>query len=245
MDLLKALPIPGSAYLPWWSGRDGLLPACDVIRLLVAGLVYFWRDWRAGVPSGVYALRTRSIQDPDARLLVLPAVEKVPAAGAGFWLENPTARPFFSALCLMIALLLAVAVLFAIRSAISKRRLCPVRVLSDPNTRTLLWWAGRTPGILILPGVSRSGGTAAPGMGRLCLDSAPIMGGAGVRKTPLSSTRQAGYAVITPVVSRGAVSVVGDCKRIRFLLCLPFFFPQWYHTGWPRITPVLAPGVCQ
>ena len=83
------LPVSSSGHLvliPWLFGWDESPLIFDVVvhlGTLVAVLLYFWRDWLTLLRAGWTALRTRSTQDPDARLLLLIGLGTVPAALAG------------------------------------------------------------------------------------------------------------------------------------------------------------------
>ncbi len=92
MSLLRAmisaaemLPISGAAHLPWLLGGKDLSFLFDATLYLGAAvLVYFWRNWLTDFGAGLFAVRTRSIQDSDAR----PPLGTIPATLAGLLLET-------------------------------------------------------------------------------------------------------------------------------------------------------------
>jgi type IV secretory pathway TrbD component len=98
LDLLQALirgPVQGAAEpltlssSAQWTFVLGYISLVLCLGTLTAALFYFWRDWLTLWCAGLYALRTRSTQDPEVRLLRLLMEGTIPAAG--FLLETPCA----------------------------------------------------------------------------------------------------------------------------------------------------------
>ncbi|GIW20860.1 MAG: hypothetical protein KatS3mg065_1156 [Chloroflexota bacterium] len=97
--LTEFLPISSSGHLvlvPWLAGWDDAfirsLSFSVMLHLATLGalLVYFSGEWRRLVPAGLAALRDRSFaDDPDRRLAWLIAASTVPAAVAGYLLNEP------------------------------------------------------------------------------------------------------------------------------------------------------------
>ncbi len=178
MDLLKALvlgilqgateflPISSSGHLvlvPWWLGWDESPLVFDVVvhlGTMLAVLVYFWRDWLTLARAGWHALRTRSLQDPDARLLTLILLGTIPAAIVGALFDD-IFEAAFSEPPLVAALLLVTALLLWF----SERRHTASRDLDDLNKRDALF-IGAAQALAIFPGISRSGSTIAAGITR-------------------------------------------------------------------------------
>lgn len=176
MDLLKALllgilqgateflPISSSGHLvlvPWWLGWDEPPLLFDVVvhfGTLMAVLVYFWRDWLTFLRAGWAALKNRSTQDPDIRLLLLLVLGTIPAALAGYFLES-LFESKLSKPSLVAALLLVTAALLVF---------CERRYRADRRLDTMRPWdalfVGLAQAVAILPGVSRSGSTLAAGV---------------------------------------------------------------------------------
>lgn len=176
MDLLRAiflgtlqgatefLPISSSGHLvlvPWWLGWDESPLVFDIVLhlgTLVAVLAYFWRDWLTLLRAGWTALRTRSFQDPDARLLLFLVLGTIPAALAGLLLEDFFASVFGEPWVVGIFLLITAALLAA-----SERLYSTTNALSCMTARNALA-IGLAQACAILPGLSRSGSTIATGM---------------------------------------------------------------------------------
>lgn len=158
------LPVSSSGHLvlvPWWLGFDKPPLLFDVVvhlGTLMAVLVYFWRDWLTLVLAGFNALRNRTLQDPDARLLLLLAIGTIPAAIAGVLLDDVFEAAFAEPRAAALALLVTAGLL-----AMSERVYASTRTLSDINlSDTLL--IGVAQAFAIFPGISRSGSTIAAGM---------------------------------------------------------------------------------
>jgi undecaprenyl-diphosphatase len=185
------LPVSSSGHLvlvPWWLGWDEPSLLFDVVMhlgTLVAVLIYFWRDWLMLLRAGIHALRTRSTQNPEARLLLLLLVGTIPAALAGLLLKG-FFESAFSDPPLAAGFLLVTALLLTY----GERCHSADRPLSDTNTRDALT-IGLAQAMAIFPGISRSGSTIAAG---LCRDlsrptsarfsfllAAPVILGAGAR----------------------------------------------------------------
>jgi undecaprenyl-diphosphatase len=185
------LPVSSSGHLvlvPWWLGWSEPSVLFDVmvhLGTLLAVLIYFRRDWLALLGAGLRALRTRSTQDPEVRLLLLLIVGTVPAAVAGALLKG-----FFESTFAHPALAAAFLLVTALVLGFSERFHSSDRSLSDINTRDSLT-IGLAQAAAIFPGLSRSGSTIAAGLSQdlsrptaarfSFLLSAPVILGAGAR----------------------------------------------------------------
>ena len=100
--LTECLPISSSGHLlvvPYLLGwNDPLLASLPFTVMLHLGtlgalLVYFWRDWLRLVPAGFATIRDRSFRgDPDRRIAWLIVAATIPAAIAGYLLNDVVER---------------------------------------------------------------------------------------------------------------------------------------------------------
>ena len=170
------LPVSSSGHLvlvPWLLGWPPSGLAFDTMvhwGTAVAVVIYFWRDWvtlvRAAFGAASHTIEcwlhgTPASQLPaDARLAGLVLLGTVPAAIAGYLLddffERMFARPAAAA-----AFLLVTAILLALSEWLSRRQ---------RDLDSLTWLDGLLIGLAqalaILPGISRSGATIAAGLAR-------------------------------------------------------------------------------
>lgn len=222
------LPISSSGHLvlvPWLLNWRASSLAFDTLvhwGTALAVLGYFWRDWLALLRGAWRAVCTRSLADPQARLLLLLVLGTVPAALAGFLLEDffesMFARPVAAA-----GFLLVTAAILTLAEGGSRRA---------RGLETLSWLdallVGAAQAAAILPGVSRSGATIAAGMGRgltreaaarfSFLLSTPVILGAGVLQ--LADLAQAGdLAAQAPALLVGFLAALAaGLACIHFLL---------------------------
>lgn len=207
MDLLRALilgilqgateflPISSSGHLvlvPWWLDWEKPPLMFDVVvhlGTMVAVLTYFWRDWLTLARAGVAALRTRTLQDPHARLLLLILLGTIPAALAGMLLEDEFEAVFAEPRAAATFLLVTAALLvFSERRAVSDRSLDELR----PADALVI---GTAQALAILPGVSRSGSTIAAGL---------------VRGLPRPSAARFSFLLGTPIILGAGAKQVLD-----------------------------------
>lgn len=222
------LPISSSGHLvlvPSWLGwRPPGLSFDTLVHwgTAVAVLAYFWREWVALGRAGWRALRRRSLDDPEARLLVLLILGTVPAAVVGSLLEEffegMFARPAAAA-----AFLLVTAAVLAWSEGRSRR----TKGIEAMALRDALL-VGCAQAAAIFPGLSRSGLTMAAGLAVglrrepaahfSFLLSAPIVLGAGL----LQLIDLAGTGLLVaqlPTLAIGFVSaLVSGLACIHFLL---------------------------
>ncbi len=183
MELIKALilgilqgateflPISSSGHLvlvPWlleWEESPLYFDVMLHMGTLLAVFIYFWRDWLALARAGLNMLKTRSLQDPNARLLLWLVVGSIPAALAGALLNDFFESRFMDAPMVAVELMITGAILvWAERYA---RRQPAVDDDSMHHVGFLnAFIIGVAQAIAILPGISRSGTTIAAGMWR-------------------------------------------------------------------------------
>ena len=246
------LPVSSSGHLvlvPWLMGWDAPGLAFDVVvhwGTAAAVVVYFWRDWLAlfrALPLARLWSSSRSAsqsrpdsergtppdgephQSPDRadpRLLWLILVGTVPAAVAGYFLEDQIGE-WFSRPVIAAGFLLLTAAVLATSERLGKR---------ERGLRSLTWTeallVGLAQALAILPGISRSGATIAAALGLglrrgaaarfSFLLSTPVILGAGLLKLlDLVQARELAAQAAGLVIGFVAAGVVGfGC--IHFLL---------------------------
>ncbi len=226
------LPVSSSGHLvlvPWLLGWDESPLVFDVVvhlGTLVAVLTYFWRDWLTLLRAGWTALRTRSTQDPDARLLLLIGLGTVPAALAGALLED-TFESAFSEPALVAVFLLVTALLLTV----SERTGSANQSLSALTVRDALA-VGVAQAFAIFPGISRSGSTIATGIWRglprataarfSFLLATPIIFGAGFKQAldVVTGDVTVGQDMILPLIAGFAAAAAVGYACIWFLMRL-------------------------
>jgi undecaprenyl-diphosphatase len=164
------LPISSSGHLvlvPWllqWqpAGQSNL--AFDTLLhlgTLVAVVGYFWRDLLHILLAVVSGIRSRQpLGTPEARLGWFILAGSVPAALAGFLLEDWFDRVFGNPAAAAGALFVTAALLF-LAEQIGR----PQRVLATMSWSDAIW-IGCAQAVAIFPGISRSGATISTGLGR-------------------------------------------------------------------------------
>ncbi|MFQ5576668.1 MAG: undecaprenyl-diphosphatase UppP [Anaerolineae bacterium] len=158
------LPVSSSGHLvlvPWLLGWDapGLTFDTTVhLGTLLAVGVYFRRDIRLMAQGVLDTVRRRNLQNPHGKLGWLIAAGSVPAALAGFFLQDFFAALFDAPALVSGLLLLTGLILFASERAARRRR----------ELDGLGWRDGLLIGLAqaaaIAPGISRSGATIAAGL---------------------------------------------------------------------------------
>lgn len=235
--LTEFLPISSSGHLvlvPWLLGWPIPGLAFDTLvhwGTAVAVIAYFWRDWVAIIRGAWHGLHTRSLNDPDARLLFLLILATVPGALAGALLEDFFEGMFARPAAAAGFLLLTAAILTLAEAAWARRSLAPEG--DPPRALSALSWVdalavGLAQAVAILPGVSRSGATIAAGLGRgldreaaarfSFLLSTPIILGAGAMQM-LKLLQAGGWAGDAPALILGFLAaLVSGGLSIHFLL---------------------------
>ena len=231
--LTEFLPVSSSGHLvivPYLFGWDDpfitSLAFSVMLHLgtLVALLVYFRADWIRLVPAGFAAIRDRSLRsDPDRTLAWLLVAATVPAALAGFLLNDLIETQFRSVLLVAGMLVVGGIVLW-----LADRFGARTREVEDV-TFPIAIGIGAAQALALVPGISRSGISISAG--RLAgLDRAaaarfaflmatPITAGAIVFETRKLITGEAGVDVaIAPLVVGMIAALVSGFAAIHFML---------------------------
>ena len=161
--LSEFLPISSSAHLaltPWFFGWQPGGLAFDVslhIGTLVAVAWYFRREWVALTQSAISIVRQRSVKTTDEWRLIYLIVATIPAAIAGFLLEDLAETAFRSPRLIAINLMVMGVLLWAVdRFSRMDRPLDRMRFKDAFSIGVIQCLA-------LLPGVSRSGSTITGG----------------------------------------------------------------------------------
>ncbi len=160
------LPVSSSGHLvlvPWLLGWPAPTLAFDTLvhwGTAAAVVGYFWRDWLGLIEGAWEALRSRSLDDPRARLLLWLVIGTLPAALVGWALEDFFEGMFGQPAAAAGFLLVTASILTLVESG-SRR---------DRSPAQMTWLdallVGLAQAAAILPGISRSGSTIAAGMAR-------------------------------------------------------------------------------
>jgi undecaprenyl-diphosphatase len=159
--LTEFLPVSSSGHLilvPWLFGwTDPFINSLAFSVMLHVGtlgalLIYFASDWARLVPAGLATIRDRSFQgDPDRKLAWLLVAATIPAAIAGFFLndvfEEAVRAPGVVAITLVIG---GIVLWLADRLGATTKRVGDV-------TFPLAFAIGVAQAIALVPGISRSG----------------------------------------------------------------------------------------
>jgi len=194
------------------------------IGTLLALLIYFWHEWVRLVPAGLAAIRDRSFAgDPDRRLAWLLVAATIPAAVAGFFLndvlESAVREPGLVALMLVVG---AVILWLADRWGGLTKGIGDV-------TFPLAFGIGAAQALALVPGISRSGVSISAGrfagLGREAaarfsfLMATPVTAGAAIFEIRKLATGEAGVAVeLGPLIVGMIAAFVTGVLAIRFML---------------------------
>lgn len=222
------VPVSSSGHLvlvPWllrWP-EPGL--AFDTIvhwGTLVAIAAVFWRDFWWLAVAWLRSLRSRSLEEAEARIAWWIILGTVPGVILGLTLNDPVER-LFSAPQVVAILLLITAAILTLSERLGRRN----RDLDEMTwVDALLIGVGQA--VAIMPGISRSGATIASGLLRglkretaarfSFLLSTPIILGAGLPQL-LKLTQAGDLATQLPALILGFVAAaVSGYLCIRFLL---------------------------
>jgi undecaprenyl-diphosphatase len=235
--LTEFIPVSSSAHLvlvPWLLGWPDFGLTFDTtlhLGTLAAVLGYFRQDWlrllrgffRTWLTRGPWGTAAGGrLADPDGRLAWLLVVGSVPAALAGYLLNDPIERLFASPIA-AASFLFATAAILMLSERLGRQR----KELGQLGLRETLL-IGLAQAAAIVPGISRSGATIAAGLG--CgvrrdaaarfsfLLSMPVILGAGLFQ--LVEMAQTGrlFDRALPLVVGLAASAISGYVCIRFLL---------------------------
>jgi undecaprenyl-diphosphatase len=231
--LTEFLPISSSGHLiivPFLFGwTDPFITSLVFSVMLHIGtlgalLIYFARDWLRLVPAGLAAVRDRSLaNDPDRRLAWLLLAATIPAAIAGFLL-NDIAENAVRVVGLVAVMLVVGAVILWFADRWGAR----VRGIED-LTFPIAFGIGVAQAIALVPGISRSGisiaagrfvGLDRPAAARFSfLMATPVTAGAAVFELRKLVAGEAGVAVpVAPLVVGMVASFVFGIIAIRATL---------------------------
>jgi undecaprenyl-diphosphatase len=159
--LTEFLPVSSSGHLiivPFLLGwTDPFIKSLEFsvmlhIGTLVALLVYFRSDWLRLVPAGLAAIRDRSFRDdPDRRLAWVLVAATIPAAIAGFLLNDLAERTFRDVGLVALALVVGAVILW-----LADRWGARTKGVEDVTFPVAIG-IGVAQAFALIPGISRSG----------------------------------------------------------------------------------------
>lgn len=222
------VPVSSSGHLvlvPWllhWPEPGLAFDTTVHWGTLVAVVAVFWRDlWRLAL-AWLRSLRSRSLNDVEARVAWWIILGTVPGVVLGLTLKDPLERLFSAPVTVAVLLLVTAAIL-----AFGERLGHGIRYLDDMSwVDALLIGIGQA--VAVMPGISRSGATIASGLLRglkretaarfSFLLSTPIILGAGLPQ--LLELRQAGdlAAQLSVLILGFFAAALSGYLCIRFLL---------------------------
>jgi undecaprenyl-diphosphatase len=162
--LTEFIPVSSSGHLvlvPALLGWSAPGLAFDTVLHLgtaLALIVYFRREWVALIVGGMRSLLKWRIESVDERLAWLVVLGCIPAAAAGYLLEDFFSRVFEAPIVAAYFLLVTAGIL-TIAEAVGKR----TRTLEKIRLPDALV-VGIAQAVAILPGISRSGATISAGV---------------------------------------------------------------------------------
>ncbi|MEA2654151.1 MAG: undecaprenyl-diphosphatase [Chloroflexota bacterium] len=231
--LTEFLPVSSSGHLivvPFLLGwTDPFINSIAFSVMLHIGtlgalLVYFRSDWLRLVPAGLAAIRDRSLQaDPDRRLAWLLVVATIPAAIAGFLLNDIIVTTFREPGMVAVTLVIGAVVLW-----LADRWGARTKGVEDVSF-PLAIGIGAAQALALVPGISRSGisisAARLAGLDREAaarfsfLMATPIIIGAAVFEVRKLLTGEAGVAIqIVPLLVGMAASFIAGVLAIDVLL---------------------------
>lgn len=231
--LTEFLPVSSSGHLvivPYLLGWDDALITSLAYSVmlhlgtLVALLVYFRADWLRLVPAGLAAVRDRSLRDdPDRRLAWLLIAATIPAALAGFLL-NDLIEQRFRQVGLVALMLVVGGVILWLADRWGRRD----RGIGDVTLPVALG-IGAAQALALVPGISRSGisisAARLAGLDREAaarfsfLMATPVTAGAGIFEARKLLTGEAGVDVAVAPLLVGMIAAVGSgLVAIHFML---------------------------
>jgi undecaprenyl-diphosphatase len=231
--LTEFLPVSSSGHLvivPYLFGWDDAfinsLAFSVMLHMgtLVALLIYFRADWFRLVPAGFATIRDRSFHDdPDRRLAWLLVAATIPAALAGFLL-NDLIETQFRQVGLVALMLVVGAVILWLADHLGAR----TKGIKDV-TFPLAIGLGAAQALALVPGISRSGISISAarfaGLDREAaarfsfLMATPVTLGAGVFEARKLLTGEAGVQVeVLPLLVGMIAALVAGLAAIHFML---------------------------
>ena len=231
--LTEFLPVSSSGHLivvPFLFGwTDPFINSIAFSVMLHIGtlgalLVYFRADWLRLVPAGLAAIRDRSFRgDPDRRLAWLLVVATIPAAIAGFLLNDIIVTTFREPGMVAVTLVIGAVILW-----LADRWGARTKGVEDVSF-PLATGIGAAQALALVPGISRSGisisAARLAGLDREAaarfsfLMATPIIIGAAVFEIRKLLTGEAGVAIqLGPLLIGMAASFIAGVLAIGALL---------------------------
>lgn len=231
--LTEFLPVSSSGHLiivPYLLGWDDAFVTSLAFSVmlhmgtLVALLVYFRADWLRLVPAGLAAVHDRSLRDdPDRRLAWLVIAATIPAALAGFLL-NDLIEQRFRQVGLVALMLVVGGVILWLADRWGRRD----RGIGDVTFPVALG-IGAAQALALVPGISRSGisisAARLAGLDREAaarfsfLMATPVTAGAGVFEARKLLTGEAGVNIAVAPLLVGMIAALGSgLVAIHFML---------------------------
>jgi len=231
--LTEFLPVSSSGHLvivPFLFGWDDAFITSLAFSVmlhmgtLIALLVYFRADWLRIVPAGFATIRDRSFEgDPDRRLAWLLVAATIPAALAGFLL-NDLIETQFRQIGLVALMLVVGGVILWLADRIGAR----TKGIKDVTFPVAIG-IGVAQALALIPGISRSGISISAG--RLAgldreaaarfsfLMATPVTLGAGLYEARKLLTGEAGVEVaIVPLVVGMVAALIAGLVAIHVML---------------------------
>jgi len=231
--LTEFLPISSSGHLiivPFLFGwTDPFITSLAFsvmlhIGTLVALLVFFRADWQRLVPAGLATIRDRSFRaDPDRRLAWLLVAATIPAAIAGFFLNDVIEEQIREPGLVALTLVIGGAIMWLADHWGSQTRDV------DDVTFPLATGLGVAQALALVPGISRSGISISAGrfagLNREAaarfsfLMATPITAGAAILEIRKLATGEAGVTVaFVPLIAGLIAAFVTGMFAIGFML---------------------------
>jgi len=231
--LTEFLPVSSSGHLilvPWLFGwTDPFINSLAFsvmlhMGTLIALLVYFRADWFRLVPAGLATIRDRSFAgQADRKLAWLLVVATIPAAIAGFLL-NDLIETSFRQVGLVVVMLVIGGVVLWLADHLGPQ----TKHIKDVGF-PLAFGLGVAQSLALIPGISRSGVSISAGrFAGLNRESAarfsflmatPVTLGAGIFEARKLLTGEAGVQVeVLPLLVGLVSAMVGGLIAIRFML---------------------------
>jgi len=231
--LTEFLPISSSGHLiivPWLFGwTDPFITSLAFsvmlhIGTLLALLIYFGKDWIRLVPAGLATIRDRSFRgDPERKLAWLLVAATIPAAIAGFLLNDTIETAVRSVGLVTVMLVVGAAIMWLADRWGGRSKGV------DDVTFPVAVGLGVAQSLALIPGISRSGisisAARVAGLDREAaarfsfLMATPITFGAALFEVRKLATGEAGVAVsLGPLVAGMAAAFIAGILAIKGLL---------------------------
>jgi undecaprenyl-diphosphatase len=230
--LTEFIPVSSSAHLallPYWLDWNFSAEVIFLFGVLVqmgtllAVIVYFFSDLMGMLRSGLQAIHERDLKNnPEARQLIWLVIATIPAALAGFFLNDIVESAFNNPRAIAIFLLANAAILISAELLRKHARASSDMRLPDAVLIGLMQI------LALFPGISRSGSTISAGIFRgftreaasrfSFLMSIPIMIGAGIFSLLDISNSAVLHEAMIPLLVATVCAAVTGYFAIRWLM---------------------------